>query len=414
MKSVKNCQLLKAFLLVLLLGSPAILQAQQPVTANFLFIADVHLDPNSPKTTYGQDAGMDVWNALKVKLDAVMSAKDAPKFVIYTGDLPVHNSWCAPLAGTAASTHDTAIAMVLNELRYLSVKYKKPVFYMPGNNDALSGDYLSYTNASGQSPLSLVQSAPLFFPKGKAAAGAGYPSIISQNVKDGYYSARLMPGLRLIALNTVILNNGCPDTGRPQESAAEMVWLRNQLKAAKQAGDKVYIAMHVPPGNTYNGGQMWNTAGGVWVDSFLQMAANYSTTIAGVFYGHTHMDELRRLHNKWSGGDTVTAVAICCPGISAQHTNNPGFKVVTYDTKTKAPVDFTTYYTPLPMNGAWPGSSYSFRQIFGCQSGSIYQCLKNRDANTLATQVAQIYEVMNSQEPVTSGTVIGFIDVEPQ
>lgn len=405
----QSCRLLLLFIMMCCCGISV--KAKKNTNSSFLFISDVHLNPQGQQTNYGQDAGMDVWNAFKTKVNAVMSAKKAPGFVIYTGDLPVHNGWCSALEDTAAMVHDSAMAMVLNELRSISVKYNKPVFYMPGNNDALSGDYLNFTNAQGQTALSLIKAAPVFFPKNKSTKKkAANPQILSQNTQYCYYAARVMQGLRLIALNTVIFNTGCPDTGNATACAQEMVWLRSQLANAKRAGDKVYIAMHIPPGGTYNGGQMWNTFGGMWADTFLQMTAAYSTTIAGVFYGHTHMDELRRL---WGpNNDTVCEVAICCPGISAQHGNNPGFKIISYDKRSKEPVDFTTLYTPLPLNGGWPDSSYSFRETFNCPTGTIYNFLKNADLNTIAADVANIYQVKNGT--VTPGTVIGFIEVKTQ
>lgn len=408
---------LRLLLLMLLATGGARAIAQPSSTDKFLFISDVHLNPQSQSTNYGDDAGMDLWGAFKAKIDTIMSGSNAPRFILYTGDLPVHNGWCSTLTGEGAAVHDTAISLVLTRLRNMSVQYGKPVFYMPGNNDALSGDYLSFTDSpSGKSPLSFINPSPLFFPKNSQGKSKGPAYLISENKTWGYYSAKVMPGLRMIALNTVIFNNGCPFNGRPQQCAAEMRWLRSQLSAAKHAGDKVYIAMHVPPGNSWGGGPaMWNTSGGVWVDTFLQMVANYSPTISGIFYGHTHMDEMRRLHIVTPRQqDTITKIAICCPGISAQHGNNPGFKVVTYDSKTKEPVDFTTMYTPLPLEGPWQGNSYTFRQIFGCNKGTVYSCLKDMPTINFATLVASIYNVMSNQSSVTADNVINFVDVEPQ
>lgn len=38
-------------------------------------------------------------------------------------------------------------------------------------------------------------------------------------------------------------------------------------------------------------------ASNAWNNQFLQIVSDYQKTIAGVLYGHTHMDELRRLYD---------------------------------------------------------------------------------------------------------------------
>lgn len=366
-------------------------------SSNFLFISDVHLDPRLRITELGDDAGRDVWYAFVDKVNQIMTSPDAPKFIIYTGDLPVHTSGhCNTLEGTSEDVHDTAIAAVLRRLRWMSEKYKTPVFYLPGNNDALAGDYMPFANAQGQTPLSLLPPAPMFFnptsePGKKQAKSA---KLLAANPVKGYYAAQVKPGLRIIALNTVMYNVECWYNGQAADEAEQMVWLRKQLLDAQKTRNKVYIAMHIPPGNQYNSLPMWNTYGGIWQDTFLRITANYSTTIAGVLYGHTHMDEMRRLYAP--GTDTVTEVAISCPGISAQHGNNPAFKVVTFDDASKELLNFTTHYTTLPVSlQQWQGGSYSFRSAFKCNTGTIYDGVKNMPFTDFANYVNSIYTAGN-------------------
>ncbi len=378
-------------------------------TAGFLFISDIHLDPNAQTTTYGKDAGMDVWNAFKIKVDQIMSQKEAPRFVVYTGDLPVHVSGavCEKLTGGDATTHDTAIAIVLRELQYLATRYKKPVFYLPGNNDAVAGDYMPYLDTTtGTTPMSLVNAVPMFYPKTQKVNGVKNTQLLidGSHIKEGYYSARPELGLRLIALNTVYYNVNCPDRYAVQCSQ-EMQWLAKQLAAARYLGEKVYIAMHIPPGLDFRGYDMWSSVYGTWVDSFLNLTNTYSNTIAGILYGHTHMDELRRMHD--ATGDNVTEVAISCPGISAQHHNNPGFKVVNYNTASKELTDFTTYYTTLPIKGTQWNGTYTFSGYFNVEPGTtIYNAVKDKQAYSIAEIVAQYYNVMHNSGSVNN--------IEPQ
>jgi len=227
--------------------------------------------------------------------------------------------------------------------------------------------------------------------------------MISCQPKKGYHSAYAMPGLRVIALNTVVYNNtGCWYNGQQRDCSNQMKWLGQQLQEAAKKNEQCYVAMHIPPGNGYNGAPMWNTNGGSWADSFLALTAQYSKWIAGIFYGHTHMDEMRLLYAPHA--DTITEVAVCCPGLSILHGNNPGFKVVTFDRASKEPVDFMTYYSDIPVSPqSWP-NSYSFSGVFGAKSGqTIRQTMTNLSTDSVVAGIAYIYNVRHngSENPAT-------------
>lgn len=379
-------------------------------TGKFLFLSDVHLDPLLTVTdSYGyQDAGKDVWSAFTWKLDQVMQSADAPSFIVYTGDLPVHVSYaCSPLGSAETKAHDTAMAMVLNELRDLSAKYGVKTFYLPGNNDALNGDYLPFADTGGYTALSLVDSAPGLYPSESSAK-----DMISYQPGKGYYSAYAVPGLRIIALNTVIFNSACKhNPGPDKDRADEMLWLRQQLEETRQNNEQCYIAMHIPPGGDYHGKPMWNTNGGNWTDTFLSLTAQYSANISGVLYGHTHEDEMRLLYAP--GTDTVKDVAVSCPGISILHKNNPGFKVVTFDKQSKELIDFTTHYTDIPVSPkSWPGS-YSFSAVFKSAPGeTIFHRVTTMNQQDLIAGIGYTYNVRHGTASTT--TVMNFYQVKAQ
>jgi len=373
-----------------------------------LFVSDIHLDPQLQQTTdYGhQDAGMDIWASFLWKVDQLMQAPGAPEFVIYTGDLPVHGGGaCDVMTGSGLALHDTAMSMVLDKLRYLSDRYHVKVFYLPGNNDALNGDYMPFADASGQTTLSLVAPAGGMYPTECTDAG-----MISCHPEKGYYSAYAMQGLRVIALNTVMYNNtSCTYNGQQQDCSNQMQWLGQQLQEAAQKKEKCFIAMHIPPGGSYNGMPMWNSNGGVWVDSFLALTAQYSSSIAGIFYGHTHLDEMRLLYAP--GADTVTELAVCCPGLSILHKNNPGFKVVTFDRASKELLDFTTYYSDIPVAPqAWP-NSYTFSQLFGAKAGqTMQQTMTSLPTEAALSRIGYIYKVRHGSE--SPSTIANFYTVK--
>lgn len=378
--------------------------AYQPAKPNptFLFLSDIHLDATRNNTAYGIDTGLDLWNFFLAKTDSILSGPNAPNFIVYTGDLPAHYS---PINGSMyipvgqRGTHNGNLTAILTGLRNMASKHNKPLFYLPGNNDGLAGDYYSFTDSAGQTPLSLVPDPSNPYPAlNSNHNGKKAPCIVSNpHPNMGYYSAYPIPGLRLIALNTVInshkfvVNDGSDPT---KDRDQQMAWLTAQLADAKAKGEKVYLAMHVPPGmDAYAGKPMWAKHKGKakWLNQFLGLVAQYQSTIAGVLYGHTHMDEVRRLYD---AKGNMTEAALCCPGVTPQHNNNAGFKTVEYDASSKELMDFTTYYTVPTTTDYWGTASYRFSSIYQAKpSTSFCQRLKSLSLNQVYNYMQQAYYV---------------------
>ena len=390
----------------------------------FLFISDIHLDIAKETTDSTTDTGLDLWKAFKTKIDSILGSSVPPAFVLCTGDLPAHykcDTSCY-LTGKKLQKHNDELSTVLTDLRNIVSKYKVPLYYVPGNNDGVSGDYYSFANGQQQTLFSLVPDPQNPYPAlNVATTGTTAPYIISMpHSSMGYYAALAIPGLRIIALNSVILGNKYePEDGVPQLNAGneEMEWLGDQLKDAKAKGEKVYIAMHIPPGTDaykFSHHKTPNTtwallpsAENSWLKTFLGFAQDYQTTIAGIFYGHTHMDELRLLYD--STGSHVTEVAISAPGITPLHSNNPGFKTVSFDSVSKEPTDFTTYYTTLPVAATWGNSTYSFSTIFNSKpSSTIYDFLSSQNPDEINKNMDRIYTVINGDPAydTNSGMII--------
>jgi sphingomyelin phosphodiesterase acid-like 3 len=232
----------------------------------------------------------------------------------------------------------------------------------------------------------------------------------------GYYAVRPIEGLRLICLNSVIFNHhffAVDGSNQLQDGNTQLGWLGQQLALAKKARERVYIAMHIPPGNdAYGTEPMWtetaNGNGTRWLTQFLTLVAQYQSTISGILYGHTHMDEVRRLYAPNS--NQITAVAISCPGVTPYHKNNPGFKTVRYHPLSKQLLDFTTYYTTPGANG-WGNGTYTFSGTYPGSGATIYQRLTQQgwSADIVAAYMANIYKVGNGQGNV--GTIQKGIDV---
>lgn len=373
----------------------------------FLFLSDVHLAAAQTYTdSTGEDTGTDLWDTVQRKIDSILSSPNPPAFIIYTGDLPEHGGSYDP------TQRNKNIDQVLTDLHQMSFVKNIPLFYSPGNNDALGGDYCLFSDSANKEPFSLVNGYSPYpyqaFNVSKTPVAKGAYMISDANMPAGYYSARVSDKLRIISLNTVIwsssLNGNCPTDSalQLQEGDKQMKWLEGQLADASFAGDKVYLSMHVPPGadafssrhNPASPVMMWGTPNDKsgWNNQFLQKISTYKNTVAGVFFGHTHMDEFRLLFDPVS--DTINQVAISCPGISPLFGNHPGFKLVQFDAQSKLPTDFITYYTTVePIVWQQP---YWFSQYAPAKAGTtILNRLKNMKPAERNQLLNTTYTVMN-------------------
>lgn len=388
-------------------GSPV--TGNEVVTAKpyFLFLSDVHLAADRPYTdSTGEDTGTDLWDTVQRRIHLLLNGPNPPAFILYTGDMPEHGGNDNP------SQRDKNIDTVLISLHQMSALKNIPLFYSPGNNDALGGNYCLFSDSANKEPFSLVKGYSPYpyqaFNVSKTPVSSGAFMISDANMPAGYYSAKITKGLRIISLNTVMwsssLSSRCPDDAAFQlnEGNKQMTWLEQQLASAAFEGDKVYLAMHVPPGADAFSSQnnpaypvmMWGTPddASTWQNQFLQKISAYKNTVAGVFFGHTHMDEFRLLFDPVS--DTINQVAISSPGISPLFGNHPGFKLVEFDGSTKLPTDFITYNTTLePVRWQNP---YRFSQFSMVKPGaSIYAQLKQMKPADRKQLLNSIYTVMN-------------------
>ena len=396
------------------LAQPAILsgaeRVQPPQAPYILHVSDVHLNTSSKTTTYGQDTGLALWQALKVKLNTVINSKTPPAFIIFTGDLPAHyecgttNCYLPP---SQRASHNANMRVLLEDMRALVAKNKIPLFFIPGNNDGLAGDYFSFADARQNTALQLVPEARNPYPALNTSARCGEPPCLlaDPHPKMGYYSARPIKGLRLIGLNTIIWGTTYwPVDGISQKEAGntQMLWFSEQLQQAAEAGEKVHVLMHIPPGvDAYaashgsNTPLMWASLpapGLTWQDQFLGLINHHSANVTGLFYGHTHMDELRLFYDRT--GTKVREVAISSPGVTPLDSNNPGFKRVFFDPKTKEVIDFITHYT-TPTATSWGDSSYQFSKVYGCNPQPLVSCLAKQPLEEINNKMQTIFMVKN-------------------
>ena len=403
--------------------------APKPAVAQdtYLHLSDIHLDLSGQSS----DTDPQLWSITKAKLASILGGNEAPKFVLYTGDLPghydCHGAICA-LTPQQVPAHNANIKTVLADLHGLVADSGIPLLYMPGNNDSLAGDYFSFTDKGGKTPLSLVVGD--HYPAVNASKPCGEaPCMVSDpHPEFGFYSARPIEGLRVLALNSIILGrryHAVDGTSQLDAGNLQMDWLAQEL-AGLQTDEKVLLAMHIPPGNdsyavSHGSKETWMWSRhpkGVgdhirghtrhWLDQFLDLLFLHREAVIGLAYGHTHMDELRRLHGRKG---EITEVAVSAPGITTNHGNNPGFKTVTYDPKSKELLDFVTYYTKRG-NASWGDEEYTFSDLFDCAGETLLTCLRSEtygSTQAVSHVMDEFFTVMNG--PPTHAIASG-IEVE--
>ncbi|MBX2907516.1 MAG: metallophosphoesterase [Taibaiella sp.] len=386
----------RSLLIIAVAFAVSVSRAQQN-NPSFLVISDIHLDTESPATQPWHDPGMDLWKAFQRKATEVAKQEDV-QFILFLGDLPAHYSCIGGcyLAPGKRFQHNENISQALSGLHGIAARSGKPLFYLPGNNDAISGNYYSFADQRGQTPISLAQASPLFFPAIVPSTNTTPPCLVSNpNARLGYYAAYPVAGIRLIALNTVIYSPKYESADGISQQAAgdeQMTWLAGQLEEATSKKEKVFLAMHIPPGVDYKKNAMWSNAQ-PWERQLLALCTKYQSTIAGILFGHTHMDELRRLYD--TTGQYVTEVAIAAPGLSPNHRTNPAIKTVSFDPKSKELLDFTTYYTKSYTT--WSTDSYTFSNMYkSSPKQTIYDAVKAMPIDTLRKRMQPVYSVKNN------------------
>lgn len=389
-------------------------------TATFLSLTDVHLDSDASVTSYGSDTGDSLWLRTKEKITQVIT-DEQPKFMVYLGDLPQHNSF----------TRQKNVKIMLKNLRTLSKDI--PILYLPGNNDALGGDYHSFQygkdtdSTKAKNPFSLDEEATNPWPILNENSTISKITNVDYNSQFGFYAVDLITGgktLKIIALNTVIFSNssyypyvGDDAVNQQDATQIQMQWFTDTLNAI-DVSTNVLVMMHIPPGfDGYSGNYNWkNTLTFTSADgtthnlqnAFITAISNKRTQIRGILTGHTHYDGLRRIYASKDTTD-LAAISISTPGITVDHKNNPGFKTITYDTTNFELLDFKTYYAvPTKKRHEWEHNknsnfkfstddaySYTFKGTYNetDQKVSMLQTIKKASTQNIISDMKKILKV---------------------
>lgn len=392
-----------------------------PKPGSFLALSDVHYDGNAAdQWGRNHETSKILWSRAQAEAQRIVAADD-PGFILYLGDLPAHNM--------PQSVRATQFKAVLDGLQGLVAGTQKRLLFLPGNNDSDGEDYCAFTTG-GATPFDAA-SDPAAWPMVNAQLG---DIIDASQLARGFYAAYPLgkPGagrsgasLRLLALNTVIFNPNygvfgdgtCVDAATRQADAnAQLEWLSVQLAATRAAGDRVMLAMHVPPGTDgYSGYPNWNPSllytgkdaalapyvGKPVQDAYLGLVAAYRDEITGTMSSHTHLGDMRRLRDC---AGAMSELDLSIPAITTDHGSNPAMQLFGYDARYEW-MGRTTRFASEATGKDWAAANrFDFAANYPCTSCTGGETMAQRVAKIDdADLLAGMLEYLNVKRGVGSG-----------
>jgi len=251
--------------------------------------------------------------------EKTLMKRQKPDFILYGGD---HTALKDPNQGMSDTEwYIKDIARLLREVR-AAYGSDVRVFPMLGNHDS----YPFY-----QFP----EKGPFFAYETAAEAWKDFlsPESIETVRKGAYYTELIEPGLRIVVVNTAMYFDG--NWAFPQwtvDPGGMLAWLRSVLQKAKDNGEYVFLAGHVPPGSTLTFDfDMWIQ----FNDQYVEALNGFNGfPIAASFYGHHHWTTYRIISN-----ENVTAatsanshVGFVSSSLTPRPNANPCFTEYTYMT----------------------------------------------------------------------------------
>ena len=302
----------------------------------FITLTDIHLNNEQQHTMdmapsgFNKDNDMDLNSfrnlsyAIKQNIgDGKLVSK--PTFVLYLGDMVGHQS--------KSEINRTKLVHENEELVFSSLQDmfpNTPIFTLFGNNDSFEKNYGKFTFNQMSPYETAIQSGFKngFLSTGWICGGDSdvlFPCIVSQNERNGYFSAKIQPGLLLVGLNTVMLS---PRHDMNSTAIYEQIdYLKSTLNYAVDNLMSVLIAMHIPLGdNVYDGSSFLEKE---YQDIILDTIAPHLYHIVGILASHTHMEEFKILRLRYDEGAILYRHIgqYLTAGLSTSHGNSPSIKV---------------------------------------------------------------------------------------
>jgi hypothetical protein len=294
-----------------------------------------------------------------------ITQEHSPKFVLVLGDFMAHE-FPEKYQKHADDISPAAYREFVHQvLRFLTWKLKEavpntPIYPITGNDDSYEHNYEVDPNG-----VFLQETTDLFAPLMKNAEDEA--KFRRQFPIGGYYALDLVsPHVKLLMLNTVLFTSLSFYRSDAMDAAAqiEMAWLKQQLDLAKQQGQKVLLAAHIPAGidtfaTWYDPDKkihaLWKPE---YTQVFLSLLEQYKENITGMLAAHIHVDAFQLTASQ----PPVSIIYV--PAISPVYGNNPAFKLFYYEDALQLS-NFEVYQLPVDQGttALWV-KEYDFNRVY--------------------------------------------------
>ncbi len=320
----------------------------------------------------GEDSS---WSLLADSLRAAHAQEPKPSFVTVSGDLLVHGFDCRMRTLRPASTAEDVAQFAEKTVAFVALSLRAtfpdvPVYLALGNNDSGCTDYEE--SPSSEFLKAAAQSFATDVPDAATQA-----DIRTEFSALGDYDVALpapMQHARLIVLQDMFQSRYYADCAGKRDAQAtkdQIDWLRARLTEARAGHEHVWVMAHIPPGvDVYtsfhryvlNPGAMCSVTKPVeflGTDAFVDTLTDFADVVTLGVFAHTHMDEMKLLHNDVGG--LIPAKLI--PSISPINGNTPAFTVAQLNPFSATMMDYSVYARGTE-SGLW-SHEYTYSKIYG-------------------------------------------------
>ncbi len=319
---------------------------------------------------FGVDTSDTLWQS---SLSAIHAHAANIRFATLSGDLLGHYFDCKYKTLLPAASHADYLDFVEKTVRYIVGGLRAalpgvPVYLAMGNNDTACGDY----QLDPEHDEFLGRVAPIVA-EAAGVSDADRASVLQDFTAGGYYSVPLagLPHARLIVLDDIYLSakyTACNGASDLAPGKAQLAWLEDQLAAARQRKEHVWVMGHIPPGVNLvaTALKMTNVCASGQPQMFLgserlaDILGSSSDTVRLVLFGHTHNDEMRLLGDRSSanpGGPAGPGVPAKIVAAILPINGNPStFTVAKVDPETATLDDYTVFQASnlTGVAATWP------------------------------------------------------------
>lgn len=294
---------------------------------------------------------------LESSLKAMRAQQPDAKFMMVSGDLMAHAFTCRYDIVFPGAPQADYEAFVVKTLSFVTSQIHDtfpamPIYFSLGNNDSGCGDYQLDAGDDWLTQTGKVLAADLPASEQEQAA--------KQFATGGYYSVTMaepMKNTRLIVVNDVFFSTKFKTcSGKPDIAAGDeqLTWLAQQLQQARQAGQRVWVMGHIPPGLDLHATvlKFADVCSGdkpvqfLSSDKMADLLVENADTVKLALFGHTHMDELHLLKSEGPDagtGDEKEVVLKQTASISPVDGNNPSFTIARIDPAAGKIADYTVF-----------------------------------------------------------------------